>query len=116
MLTLSPSIRIYLCLQPTDMRRGFDRLAAEARELAGEDPLSGHLFVFGNRRGDRIKVIYWDRNGFAVWYKRLERGRFHFPTSDSRTSMTIQPAAFQLLLGGVMRKNDANVRACTLTA
>jgi len=84
------------------MRRGFDRLAEEARELAGEDPLSGHLFVFRNKREDRLKVLYWDRNGYAVWYKRLERGRFRFPKGDGGAA-ALSPAAFQLLLGGVMR-------------
>lgn len=102
MLTLQPAIRIYLCRRPTDMRRGFDRLAEEARELAGEDPLSGHLFVFRNKREDRLKVLYWDRNGYAVWYKRLERGRFRFPKGDGGAA-ALSPAAFQLLLGGVMR-------------
>lgn len=86
------------------MRRGFDRLAEEARLHVGEDPLSGHLFVFRNRRGDRLKVLYWDRNGYVVWYKRLESGRFRFPEPDGRGTCVLQPAAFQLLLGGVMKK------------
>lgn len=86
------------------MRRGFDRLAETARSVAEEDPLSGHLFVFRNKRADRLKVLVWDRNGFAVWYKRLERGQFHFPLADGRRAMTIHPSAFQLLLGGAMRK------------
>ena len=107
MLTLSPSIRIYLCLQPTDMRRGFDRLAALALEHVGEDPLHGHLFVFRNRRSNRLKVLYWDRNGYAVWYKRLERGRFSFPSCSDR-SITLSPAAFQLLLGGVMKQTSVS--------
>ena len=103
MLTLSPSIRIYLCLRPTDMRRGFDRLAEEARAHVGEDPLSGHLFVFRNRRENRLKVLYWDRNGYAVWYKRLECGRFRFPNGDGASVRVLPPAAFQLLLGGVIK-------------
>lgn len=104
MLTLSPSIRIYLCMRPTDMRRGFDRLAEEARSFVGEDPLSGHLFVFRNRRENRLKVLYWDRNGYVVWYKRLESGRFRFPESNGNKAVVLPPAAFQLLLGGVMKK------------
>jgi transposase len=116
MLTLSPSIRIYLCLQPTDMRRGFDRLAELAREAVDEDPLSGHLFVFRNRRADRLKVLYWDRNGFAVWYKRLERGRFLFPSNGDGRSMTLQPTAFQLLLGGVMKQTRVKATNLTMTA
>lgn len=86
------------------MRRGFDRLAEEARRVAGEDPLSGHLFVFRNRRGNRLKVLMWDRNGYAVWYKRLERGTFVFPQSDTAGALTVTPAAFQLLIGGAIRK------------
>ncbi len=105
MLTLAPSIRIYLCLYPTDMRRGFDRLAEEARVLIDEDPLSGHMFVFRNKRGDRMKVLAWDRNGFAIWYKRLERGRFIFPEKAGGSAMTISPRAFQLLIGGAIRRS-----------
>ena len=104
MLRLAPEIRIYLCLEPTDMRRGFDRLAEEVRALLGEDPLSGHLFVFRNRRCNRLKVLAWDRNGFAVWYKRLERGRFYFPSAGEGTSAVISPIAFQLLIGGAIRQ------------
>jgi len=106
-LTLSPTIRIYLCVRPADFRCGMDRLAHLARERVGEDPLSGHLFVFRNRRGDRLKVLYWDRNGWALWYKRLERGRFHFPDAGGGESRTIPPGAFQLLVGGVMRQSSA---------
>lgn len=100
MLTLSPSIRIFLCLQPADMRKSLDGLSALAREQVGEDPLSGHLFIFRNRRGDRIKVLYWDRNGFALWYKRLERGRFSFPRGASGR-IVIDPGTFQFLVGGL---------------
>ena len=103
MLTLSPTIRIYLCVRPADFRCGMDRLANLARERVEEDPLNGHLFVFRNRRGNRLKVLYWDRNGWALWYKRLERGRFGFPDAGGGESRTISPGAFQLLLGGVMR-------------
>ena len=105
MLTLAPAIRIYLCTQPTDMRRGFDRLAEEVRLVINEDPLSGHLFVFRNKRGDRLKVLAWDRNGYAIWYKRLERGRFNFPAKQSGNVLTIDPSVFQLLIGGALRKH-----------
>jgi transposase len=100
MLTLSPSIRIFLCLQPADMRKSLDGLSALASDQAGEHPLSGHLFIFRNRRGDRMKVLYWDRNGYALWYKRLERGRFSFPRGASGR-IAIDPATFQLLVGGL---------------
>lgn len=103
MLTLSPSMRIWLCRQPADMRGGFDRLAAMAREHAGEDPLVGGLFLFRNRRGDRIKVLYWDRNGYAVWYKRLERGSFRLPGPEGDGASAISARVFQLVLGGAIR-------------
>jgi len=74
MLTLSPAVRIYLAIGATDLRRSIDGLSALVRERFGIDPLSGHLFLFRNRRGDRLKVLVWDRSGFCVFYKRLEQG------------------------------------------
>ena len=100
MLTLMPSIRIHLALAPADMRKSVDGLSALVASELGEDALSGHLFLFRNRRGDRMKAVYWDRNGFAVWYKRLERGRFSFPPA-ARGRVTISPETFQLLVGGL---------------
>lgn len=79
MLRLPSSIRTYLCREPTDMRRSFDRLALMAQEVIRQDPLSGHVFVFRNRKGDRVKLLYWDQDGYVIWYKRLEKGIFHWP-------------------------------------
>ena len=80
MLSLSELVRIYVCLAPTDMRKSFDSLAALVREGLGHDPLSGHLFVFRSRRGDRVKLLWWDRDGLTLYYRRLEKGIFRFPT------------------------------------
>ena len=83
-INLPPTVRIFLATAPADMRRGFDGLAALTTSVLGQDPLSGHLFVFRNRRGDRLKILYWDRDGLAIWAKRLERGAFRFPDADGR--------------------------------
>jgi transposase len=73
---LSAAVRVFLCTRPTDMRKGFDGLQGMVREFLGQDPLSGHLFLFLNRRRDRIKLLWWDRDGLVIWYKRLEAGTF----------------------------------------
>ena len=102
MLSLPPAVRIYVCTRPADMRRSFDGLAGCVREWLGADPLSGHLFVFRNRSGDRVKVLYWDRDGLALWYKRLERGRFVLPAPgpDGR-GVYLSAAELTMLLDGV---------------
>jgi transposase len=82
------------------MRRSFDGLAALAEQALERDPLSGHLFVFGSRRGDRIKILYWDKDGYALWYKRLESGTFKFPDGDGRGS-EISRADLGLILEGI---------------
>jgi transposase len=73
---LSAAVRVFLCTKPTDMRNGFDGLLGMAREYLGQDPLSGHLFLFLNRRRDRVKILFWERDGLVIWYKRLEAGTF----------------------------------------
>jgi len=82
MLSLPAAVRIYLATDPCDMRKGFDSLAATVRESFGDDPLSGHLFVFRSRRADRMKILWWDRDGYAIWMKRLERGTFRITLPD----------------------------------
>lgn len=103
MLSLPPSVRIFVATQPVDGRKGVDSLAAIVRSALSQDPLSGHLYVFFSRRCDRVRVVYWDRNGFAMWTKRLERGRFH-PTfsADGRLSASaIEAAELALILEGI---------------
>jgi transposase len=96
MLSLPPSTRVFVAAKPTDMRKSFDTLAALVRDFLGEDPLSGHLFVFRNRAGDRLKILWWDRDGLAIWYKRLEEGEFRFTSSGE-----ISAADLQLVLQGI---------------
>ena len=81
MLTLPPSDRMFVCTQPTDMRRGFDGLSTMVEQVLKRDPLCGYLFVFRTRRRDRIRVLYWDCDGYAVWYTRLEQGTFRMPVA-----------------------------------
>ncbi len=100
MFGLSAPVRVDLAKQATDMRRSFDGLAALASGSLALDPLSGHLFVFVNKRRDRIKILYWDRDGMAVWAKRLERGTFRIPAAASgRVEMTT--AELAALLAGI---------------
>jgi len=102
-LNLSELVRIYVCLAPTDMRKSFDSLAALVKEGLGYDPLSGHLFVFRSRRGDRIKLLWWDRDGLTLYYRRLEQGTFRFPTTgDSQArSVEISSQELSLILWGI---------------
>ena len=100
MLSLPPSIRVFLCTQPTDMRRSFDGLAAITEEVLRKNPFSGHLFVFRNRREDRVKVLWWDRGGYAIYYKRLEEGTFRIPDSDGGP-LEIDAADLSLILDGL---------------
>jgi len=94
--------RIYLCTAPTDMRKGFDTLAALVREFLGRDPLSGHLFLFLSRNRTRLKILYWDADGFALWYKRLEEGTFRTPrTSDETASVELTASELAMMLDGI---------------
>jgi len=95
-------VRIWLCTGATDMRRSFDRLASMAQEMTGEDPLSGHLFIFRNRTGDRLKILHWDRDGYLLIYKRLEQGVFKLPAAhEGQTSLQIRPSELAMLLDGI---------------
>jgi transposase len=100
-LNFPPSIRVFLCLIPTDMRRSFDALAMMAEHVVRQDPFSGHLFVFVNRFGDRLKLLYWDRDGYAIWYKRLEEGTFQVPRVKGEGGVEIPMSDLMLMLQGV---------------
>ncbi|MGZ3489822.1 MAG: IS66 family insertion sequence element accessory protein TnpB [Isosphaeraceae bacterium] len=100
MFGLSAAVRVYLAKEPADMRKSFDGLAALALGSLGLDPLSGHLFVFVNKRRDRIKILYWDRDGLAVWAKRLERGTYRVPDAAA-SRVEITTAELAALLAGI---------------
>jgi transposase len=101
-LSLALPGKVFLCLSPADMRKSFDGLSELVRTGLGGDPLSGHLFVFRNRRGDRLKLLYWDADGLAVWAKRLERGTFRFPaTASAAAGVEVSSTELALILGGI---------------
>ncbi len=108
MLSLASNTRIFLSTEPTDMRKGFDGLFALVETVIEQDPFAGHLFLFRNRNRDRVKILYWDRDGLAQWYKRLEKGRFQFPTDAKTASQKEPPRSCEIradelamLLGGI---------------
>jgi transposase len=94
--------RIWLATEATDMRCGFDRLAERVKTVIGEDPLSGHWFVFHSRRGDRLKILVWDRDGFALWYKRLEEGVFKLPRAkEGARALELRASELAMVLDGI---------------
>lgn len=100
MLSWPPAVRVFVHTGPTDMRRSFDRLAWMVQEVLHQDPFSGHLFVFVNRGGDRMKVLFWDRSGYALFYKRLEEGVFHLPAQEG-AGVEIDVPRLMLILEGL---------------
>lgn len=100
MIGFSSNLRVFVAVGTTDLRRGFDGLAQIARDILQQDPLAGHLFVFSNRKRDRIKILYWDGSGFALWMKRLERGSFFWPAADA-VSHELSTGELAALLGGI---------------
>ena len=103
MLSLPPSVRIFVATQPIDGRKGLDSLATMVRSVLSHDVFSGHLYVFFSKRCDRVRVLYWDRNGFALWLKRLERGRFRVRhLKDGELSVSaVEAAELTLILEGI---------------
>jgi len=102
MLSIPHALKIFLAVAPTDMRKNHDGLAALVEHVLKANPLSGHLFVFRNKRADRVKLLYWDGDGYALWYKRLEKGSFRFPAvAEGTTRVDIASADLTMLLDGV---------------
>ena len=98
---LSAAVRVFLCTRPTDMRKSFDGLSGLVQECFGQDLLTGHLFLFLNRRKDRLKILYFDRDGLAIWYKRLESGSFEMPRVAQGDGVELQPAQLAMILTGI---------------
>lgn len=102
MLSLSASTKIFVAIDSADMRKGFDGLYALVANQLKMDPLSGSLFLFVNRRRDRLKVLYWDGDGLAIWYRRLEQGTFQFPPCvEDSPHIEIRSDEFTMLLRGI---------------
>ena len=100
MIGLPPTLRVFVATAPVDLRKSYDGLAQLARGALGRAPLSGHLLVFANRRRDRIKILYWDRDGFALWLRRLERGTFRWP-APTVAGLEWTPAELAAMLSGI---------------
>ncbi len=95
------AVKVYLAVGSTDMRKGFDSLAALVRDHLGHDPLSGSLFLFVGRGRDRLKILYWDSDGFALWYKRLEEGTFRLPGKNAGPCVELKASELAMLLEGI---------------
>lgn len=101
-LGLPPSVKIYFATGLVDMRNGIDGLRAVVEQVLRKNPQDGHLFVFIGRRRDKLKILFWDKNGFVLYFKRLERGRFQLPVADEkRTRVEMEAAQLGMLLDGI---------------
>ena len=101
MISLPSAVRAFLCTRSVDMRKSFDGLSGLVEECFRQDLLDGHLFLFVNRRRDRIKILYFDRDGLAIWYKRLEVGSFQMPDAGDRDGIELEPAQLAMILSGI---------------
>jgi transposase len=102
MLNLPATVKVFLAREPADMRKSFDGLSALVQQILDIDLFSGHLFVFRSKRGDRLKLLYWDSDGWAIWYKRLEKGTFRFPAIDaSAMRIEVRAADLAMILDGI---------------
>jgi transposase len=101
MISLPSAVRVFLCSRAVDMRKSFDGLTGLVQECFDQDLLDGHLFLFVNRRRDRLKALYFDHDGLAIWYKRLEAGTFQVPDAGRRDGIELKPAQLALILSGI---------------
>ena len=102
MISLPHPVRVFLHTPSTDLRKGFDALSGLVTTAFSQDPTSGHLFLFVNRRRDRLKILYWDRDGLAIWYKRLEKGSFQLPAvARGAVAIEMTPIQLSLILSGI---------------
>jgi len=101
MLSLPTTMRVFVAVSPIDMRKSFDGLANAAQTVMKQDPLSGHLFVFFNRRCTMMKAVHWDRNGYCLIAKRLERGTFVLPPANTRGVVELEAAELALIVEGI---------------
>lgn len=103
MLTMPPSVRVYVAAEPTDLRKSFDGLSTLVGSCFGADPLCGHLFVFRNRRGDQVRILFWDRTSYCILGKKLAQGRFHLarPIATGATHVEVEAAELALMLEGL---------------
>jgi transposase len=99
-ILLPPTLRIFLCTRATDMRKSFDGLAGLVQECFQQELLTGHLFLFLNRRRDRMKILHFERDGLVIWYKRLEAGTFQTPATTG-DGVELEPAQLAMILSGI---------------
>jgi transposase len=105
-LSLPPSVRLFVAREPVDMRKAIDGLSGVVRDVLTEDPMSGHLFIFFNKRSNRVKILWWDRSGFWLLLKRLEEGRFKLPAlkqNESTKTLRVTASELALVLDGIER-------------
>ena len=117
MLSLTPNLQVFMAVQPVDLRKGFDGLSAAVQTVFDRNVLDGHLFLFLNRRRDRIKLLWWDRDGLAVFYKRLERGSYEIPRCQAGAKqLQLDATQLSLLLSGVQLSSVKHRRRYRLGA
>ena len=116
-MTNFSDVRIFLCTTPTSMHYSFDRLMGRVQEIFDQDPMSGHLFLFLNRNRDRLKILFWDHDGLAIFYKRLEAGTFQLPKPNSdRQGVELDERQFSRLLRGLDLRTGRRRKRCRRVA